>query len=79
MANYPNTGLTNAQLLEYLELPADTLTKLATAQGDQYVAKSNQFLDALFNKVLYQSVASMEFANPFKKYDGYPVNFGDTI
>ena len=53
MANYPNTGLTNAQLLEYLELPADTLTKLATAQGDQYVAKSNQFLDALFNKVLY--------------------------
>ena len=79
MANYPNTGLTNDQLLEYLELPADTLTKLATAQGDQYVAKSNQFLDALFNKVLYQSVASMEFANPFKKYDGYPVNFGDTI
>lgn len=79
MANYPNTGLTNDQLLEYLELPADTLTKLATAQGDQYVAKSNQFLDALFNKVLYQSVASMEFANPFKKYDGFPINFGDTI
>lgn len=79
MANYPNTGLTNAQLIEYLELPADTLTKLATAQGDQYSAKANEFLGALFNKVLYQTVASMEFANPFKKYDGFPINFGDTI
>lgn len=81
MPSYPNqgAGLTNAQLIEYLELPADTITKLSTAQGSEYTAVANQFLEALHNKVLYQTVSSMEFSNPFKKYDGFPINFGDTI
>lgn len=81
MPQYPNNGagVTNKQLLEYLELPADTLTNLATAQGTDYQAKSNEFLDALFNKVLYQTVTSMEFTNPFKRYDGFPIQYGDTI
>ena len=81
MPQYPNNGagVTNKQLLEYLELPADTLTNLATAQGTDYQAKSNEFLDALFNKVLYQTVTSMEYTNPFKRYDGFPIQYGDTI
>lgn len=81
MPSYPNqgAGLTNAQLIEYLELPADTITKLSTAQGSEYTAVANQFLEALHNKVLYQTVSSMDFSNPFKKYDGFPINFGDTI
>ena len=81
MPSYPNNGagLTNKELIEYLELPSDTITNLQTAQGDSFKAVSNQFLTALFNKVLYQTVASMEFTNPFKKYDGFPVNYGDTI
>lgn len=81
MPQYPNNGagVTNKQLLEYLELPSDTLTNLATAQGTDYQAKSNEFLDALFNKVLYQTVASMDFTNPFKRYDGFPIQYGDTI
>ena len=81
MPQYPNNGagVTNKQLLEYLELPADTLTNLATAQGTDYQAKSTEFLDALFNKVLYQTVTSMEFTNPFKRYDGFPIQYGDTI
>ena len=77
--NYPNNGLTNDQLIEYLELPEDTITNLQTAQGDTYSATANQFLSALFNKVLYQTVGAMEFSNPFKKYDGFPINYGDTI
>lgn len=81
MPDYPNRGegLTNLELLEYLELPADVLTALQTAQGAEYVAKANEFLSALVNKVLYQQVASLDFTNPFKKYDGFPINFGDTI
>lgn len=78
---YPNNGagLTNPELLEYLSLPADLLTELQTAQGSSYSAAANEFLSALVNKVLYQQVATMEFTNPFKKYDGFPINFGDTI
>lgn len=81
MPSYPNNGagLTNPELLEYLELPEDTLTALQTAQGSEFSATANQFLSALMNKVLYQTVESMEFTNPFKKYDGFPIKFGDTI
>lgn len=72
-------GLTNAELVKFLGLPSDIIDKLKTAQGSDYTAASNEFLEALHNKVLYQTVTSMEFTNPFKKYDGFPVNFGDTI
>jgi hypothetical protein len=73
------SGLTNSELIEYLGLPSDTITKLQTAMGETYQATANEFLTALYNKVLYSKVSSMEFTNPFKKYDSYPINFGDTI
>lgn len=76
MANY---GLTNTQMVEYLDLPDTIINDLATAQGDTFVAVANQFLSALFNKVIYQSVDSMTFENPFKKYDSFPLRYGDTI
>lgn len=75
----PNNGLTNEELIEYLELPDTIITDLKTAQGKQFEATANQFLEALFNKVIYQSVEQMDFSNPFKKYDSYPVEYGDTI
>ena len=73
------SGLTNSELIEYLGLPSDTITKLQNAMGETYQATANEFLTALYNKVLYSKVSSMEFTNPFKKYDSYPINFGDTI
>ena len=81
MPSYPNNGvgLTNKELIEYLELPSDIITKLSTAQGSDYTAAANQFLEALHNKVLYQTVASMNFTNPFKQFDSFPINYGDTI
>lgn len=81
MPSYPNqgAGLTNPELLEYLELPEDILTALQTEQGTSFSAAANEFISALMNKVLYQQVATMEFTNPFKKYDGFPINYGDTI
>ena len=79
MPSYPNQGLTNSELIKYLSLPEDIIDALATEQGATYTAKANEFLEALFNKVLYQTVTSADFSNPFKKYDGFPVNFGDTI
>lgn len=76
---HPNYGLTNAELIEYLGLPQDTITNLQTAQGEEYQAVKNQFLNAIVNKIVYQRVDSGEFTNPFKKYDGFPVRYGDTI
>ena len=72
-------GLTNSELIEFLDLPADIVDQLRTAQGTTWQAAKNQFLEALYNKVLYQTVASLDFENPFKKFDSFPVNFGDTI
>ena len=77
MAN--NYGLTNAQMVDFLGLPADIITKIQTAQGEEFRAVSNEFLTALVNKIVYQSVDSMTFTNPFKKFDGRPINYGETI
>ena len=46
------SGLTNSELIEYLGLPADTITKLQTAMGEVYQATANEFLTAIYNKVL---------------------------
>lgn len=74
-----NSGLTNTQIVKALELPDTIITQLQTAQGKAFEAVSNQFLDALFNKVVYQTVSSLDFTNPFKAYDSFPINYGDTI
>lgn len=71
--------ITNEQVVKALELPSTIITDLQTAQGSQFQAVANQFLEALFNKVIYQTVDSMDFSNPFKKYDSFPISFGDTI
>lgn len=79
MELHPNNGLTNDQLIKYLELPEDTITALTTAEGSTFIAKANEFLSALYNKVVYSRVFRMDFTNPFKKYDGFPIKYGDTI
>lgn len=71
--------ITNEQVITYLGLPNDTITKLQTQQGTQFQATANQFIEALINKIVYQMVDKMDFSNPFKKYDSYPVEYGDSI
>lgn len=73
------TILSNEQVVTAIGLPSDVITKLQTAQGDEFSATANQFLSALVNKICYQKVENMRFDNPFKKYDGYPINYGETI
>lgn len=73
------TLLTNAELVKSLGLPDDILTKLQVAQGTEFSAAANEFISAIVNKIVYQKVHSMSFSNPFAKYEGYPVKFGDTI
>lgn len=73
------TVLSNSEVVTAIGLPDSVLTTLQTAEGDTFSATANQFLTALVNKIVYQKVASMTFSNPFKKYDSFPVNFGDTI
>lgn len=74
-----NNGLTNEELVEVLGLPKTIIDDLKTTQGTQFQVVANEFLDKLFNKVIYQTVASVSFENPFKKYDSFPITYGSTI
>lgn len=73
------TILSNSEIVAMLGLPADIGTQLRTAQGDEFVPVANSFLNALVNKICYQRVESFQFSNPFKKYDSFPITYGDTI
>ena len=74
------TLLTNGEIIKALGLPSDILTKLAVEQGTTFQATANEFISALVNKIVYQKVDSMKsFSNPFRKYESYPVKYGDTI
>ncbi len=71
--------LTNAEVVQYLGLPQTIMEDLGKAQGQEFVAVSNQFLSALINKICYQFVDVFGWDNPFKKFDGFEINYGDTI
>lgn len=71
--------MTNLELVKYMGLPEDILDALGTAQGQEWQTKSNEFLSALVNKIVYQTVDNFGWDNPFKKFDSFPVNYGDTI
>lgn len=73
------TVLSNNEVVKSLGLPDDILEKIATAEGAEYEAVSNQFLSALVNKIVYQKVHKMKFTNPFKRFESYPIKFGDTV
>lgn len=70
--------ITNAEVVDYLGLPQTIITELQTAQGTSFATVANQFLDALVNKIVYQTVEYFGWEDPFRKYDGYPINYGET-
>lgn len=74
-----NENMTNLELVQYVGLPDDILEDLAVAQGAEWQAKSNQFIEAICNKIVYQTVDMFGWENVFKKFDSFPVNYGDTI
>ena len=74
------TNLTNTVLVSALGLPATITTDLKTAEGSDYIALHNSVVDAIVNKIAFQKIHTMgSFSNPFKKYDGEPIVWGDTI
>ena len=73
------TLFTNSELVGQLGLPESILTELAESQGEEFSAKANEFISTLINKIVYTKVARMSFSNPFGKFEGFPVEFGDTI
>ena len=75
----PNQLLTNSQILDMLELPQSLIDDLLSPQSSVYEPAKNQVLTAIINKIAYQKVEGFGWDNPFKQYDGRPVNFGDTI
>lgn len=74
-----NEIMTNNEVVEYLGLPQEIIENLKTQQGDEFRATANQFLSALINKICYQTVDTFGWENPFKKFYGFPINYGDTI
>ena len=75
----PKTLLSNSEVVSALGLPEDILTRLQTEEGTTFQATANQFIEALVNKIVYQKVDKMSFNNPFDRFVGYKVSFGDTI
>ena len=73
------TNLSNSEVVAALVLPSDICTRLATEQGTTFTATANEFISTLINKIVYSKVDKMEFSNPFKKYESFPVKYGDTI
>lgn len=72
-------NMTNSEIVEYTGLPEDIMTSIGTAQGSEFTAVANQFLEAIINKIVYQTVDTFGWDNPFKRYDSYPIEYGDTI
>ena len=72
-------NMTNLELVQYVGLPDEILEELGTAQGAEWQVKSNEFLSAICNKIVYQTVDQFGWDNVFKKFDSFPVNYGDTI
>lgn len=70
--------ITNREVIDYLGLPDTIITELQTKQGDAFAGVANQFLNALVNKIVYQTVEYFGWEDPFRKYDGYPINYGET-
>lgn len=70
--------ITNREVIDYLGLEPSVITDLQTKQGDAFATVANQFLNALVNKIVYQTVEHFGWEDPFRKYDGYPINYGDT-
>ena len=74
------TNLTNSTLVTALGLPETITSDLKTAEGSTYTALHNSVIDAIVNKIAFQKIHAMgSFSNPFKKYDGEPIAWGDTI
>lgn len=69
----------NEQLVKSLALPEDTLTLLRTAQGEEFQVVKNKFLTALFNKISQVYVDMLDAENPFARFYGRPIKYGDTI
>lgn len=71
--------ITNADFVEYLGLPNEVITDLKSTQPSVFAPARNRFLDALVNKIVYQTTDELTFTNPFKRFDGMPIAYGETI
>lgn len=73
------TLLSNTEITKFIGIPESVYNDLKSAEVDTFVAAANEFIPALLNKLVYQKVNYISFTNPFKKFDGEPVPFGDGI
>ena len=71
--------LNNSQILDMLALPKDLLDNIQAVEPSEYQAIKNQVLTEIVNKIVYQKIEGFGWKNPFKRFDGRPINYGDTI
>lgn len=62
-------------------IPAGVKTNLADVADAilNYAPAKNALLNALYNKIALTLISSMEFNNPFSRFRGEPIAYGDTI
>lgn len=68
--------LSNSVINKYIALPEATYNSLKVAEGSEWSTSANAFLEAIFNKLVYQKVNTFTFVNPFRKYYGAPIKYG---
>lgn len=72
--------MTNEEIINGLSLPADVVQGLASSETEIYNQTMNAFLPQVLNKIVYQRLFKMsDWENPFKKFDGFNIEYGDTI
>ena len=83
MAIMSNADIINAALGSDFSdrIPAATQANMAEV-GEailNYAPAKNQFLDCLFNKIGLTLISTLEFENPFARYRGQNIPYGDTV
>lgn len=74
-----NIQLTNNDLLKWAGISPEVYTAVQTLEGDEFVVNRNKFLGNLINKICATRIEKASVQNPFKKYDSFPIKYGDTV
>ncbi len=71
--------LSNSEIYKLLDLDDTVLEGVHSKESSVFQPAKNQVINAIINKIVYQTVDGFGWTNPFKKFDGRQVDFGETI
>lgn len=71
--------LKNGQILSWAGISPEVYTALQIAEGEEFAANKNAFLNKLINKIAETRIYKASVRNIFSKYDSFEIKYGDTI